>query len=201
MFRYRGLFDGEQEPSNTDIVYKRTWPYISSSTREKLSANRDLINNLMSTLDTKSKDRWSVRIESDCVDIYTNEKDLFNQLSERFERSTIHRFEPHGKTADLLDAGVYVVKKYPFDQYQYKVFLAPHKLNRDQLRKQQFVDWLELQGDKIKISDTVKEWFISWNFNWDRRYMYVDNEQTLLMLKMRESQAIGRVYKYVLADK
>jgi len=37
--------------------------------------------------------------------------------------------------------------------------------------------------------------------NWDRRYILVDNEKTLLMIKLHSPDAIGTVYKYEIVDK
>jgi len=41
----------------------------------------------------------------------------------------------------------------------------------------------------------ITEW------NWDRRYMYVEDEMTLLMIKMRSSEVLGRIYEYHIIDK
>ena len=57
------------------------------------------------------------------------------------------------------------------------------------------------QNDKISLSESVKMWFITTDWNWDRRYVFVDNEQTLLLLKMRNCDAIGKVYEYKIGDK
>ena len=67
--------------------------------------------------------------------------------------------------------------------------------------KADFIDWLSSQNSKVRISDTVKSWFLVTVWNWDRRYMYVEDEQTLLMLKLRKNEAIGTIYNYVLCDK
>jgi hypothetical protein len=85
--------------------------------------------------------------------------------------------------------------------YQHKVFLLPHKLAGDDEGKQKYLNWVDTQGDKIKISECTKQWFLATNWNWDRRYVYVDSEQTLLMLKLRNPDVIGRVYDYVVVDK
>jgi hypothetical protein len=53
----------------------------------------------------------------------------------------------------------------------------------------------------IKISDTVKTWFMVTNWNWDRRYIYVATEADLLMLKLRSSDVVGSVFKYEIVDK
>ena len=198
-FRYSGITSCDKDETDSRL-FQKVAPYITSSTKRKLYENQDLIVNLSESLQSFDASEWGMRMEGDRVDIYTNNTDLFNHLSKTYYHVTIHRFEPHSDP-DLLDAGVYVVNKYPFDQYRFKVFLQPHKLNRDKARKSQFLNWVDSQGERVKITDTTKTWFSAWNYNWDRRYMYVDDEKTLLMLKMREPDAVGRVYKYVLTDK
>ena len=175
--------------------------YISSSTVQKIQNNSKMILSFLKTLQAIPEDQWGKRIECDNIDVYTNNKDLFDTLSQSFENETVHRFEPAGDPNLLSSDGICVVKHYPYHQYQYKVFLQPHRFNGDAERKKSFIDWLDTQGDKVHISQAVKDWFITTNWNWDRRYMYIDNEQTLLMLKMSESQALGRIHKYVLLDK
>lgn len=159
------------------------------------------IHSLADELKSVEKSQWGKRIESDNIDIYTNNKDLFLRLSSRFEDITVHRFEPVDEQQLLENGNVYIVNQYPHSKYQYKVFLRPHKLSNQEERKMQFLTWVDAQGDRVRISDNVRNWFIRMNWNWDRRYMYVKDEQTLLMLKMRESDAVGNVYKYLLADK
>jgi hypothetical protein len=159
------------------------------------------LHELNNELTSVEKSHWGKRIESNNIDIYTNDRALFLRLSERFKDITIHRFEPVNEQQLLENSNVYVVNQYPYGKYQYKVFLSPHKLSNEKDRKMQFLSWVDTQGDRVRISDSVKDWFIRMNWNWDRRYMYVEDEQTLLMLKMRESDALGKVYKYLLADK
>ncbi len=165
------------------------------------SVDETLICELEAELNSIDKSQWGKRIESNNIDIYTNDRDFFLRLSERFDNITVHRFEPVNEQQLLENGNVYVVNQYPYGKYQYKVFLRPHKLSNEEDRKKHFLNWLDSQDDRIRISDTVRDWFIRMNWNWDRRYMYVKDEQTLLMLKMRESDAIGKVYKYLLADK
>jgi hypothetical protein len=51
------------------------------------------------------------------------------------------------------------------------------------------------------MSEAVKTWFIHTDWNWDRRYILVDEESTLLMLKLRNSDFMGKIYEYVIVDK
>ena len=72
---------------------------------------------------------------------------------------------------------------------------------RSKIDKRIYVEWIKGQHDRILISDAVKEWFVHTDWNWDRRYVLIEDSQTLLMLKLRNPEAIGRVYDYVISDK
>jgi hypothetical protein len=183
------------------IDYFRYSDLSSVRPRSYRRADTFYLHELDDELSSVEKSQWGKRIECNNIDIYTNDRDLFLRLSKRFEDITVHRFEPVNEQQLLENGNVYIVNQYPHGKYQYKVFLRPHKLCNEEDRKMQFLTWVDTQGDRIRISDSVRNWFIHMNWNWDRRYMHVEDEQTLLMLKMRESDALGKVYKYLLADK
>jgi hypothetical protein len=152
----------------------------------------------LSLIDKKS---YAQRVERNTIDIYTNEEKLFNYLFNKFQSNVKSAFEP-GKNQDSLDQHQHVItaNKFAHDRYQYKVFLQPHKLaSADE--KINFISWLSSQKDRVKISESVKQWFYKTNWNWDRRYMYVEDEQTLLLIKLKNPQAIGTVYTFVISDK
>jgi hypothetical protein len=144
---------------------------------------------------------WAKRIECNSIDLYTNDKAMYEDLSVGFEEFVSSRSEPNEWDLDILEhTGAIVVKKLPHDKYAYKAFLLPHKI-KDRQDKQEYIDWISGQNDRILISDAVKEWFIKTDWNWDRRYVLIEDSQTLLMLKLRNPEAIGRVYDYVISDK
>ena len=163
----------------------------------KSTINRTLFLNLVSCIE---KHQLTIRVERDCIDLYTNDKDVYDEISLEFLNHIKHRYElVQGAVEEKEEERVIFVKKYPHDKYQYKVFLAPHNSTTDD--KVAWVQWTLSQGDRIRISNTVKTWFIATKWNWDRRYMYVEDEATLLMVKMRSSTALGKVYQYRLIDK
>jgi hypothetical protein len=174
--------------------------HYRNSIIDSANANRDIIENLAMVLLSFDKDSWSKRIERNMIDLYTNDKAIFNAISEKFEEVTIQRFEPSLDKIDLYDESSIIVQKLPHNKYRFKVFLLPHKFNKDKDLKKQYVNWVSATP-AILISDAVKEWFIKTDWNWDRRYVLVEDEHTLLMLKLRNSEAVGRIYKYVIADK
>ena len=67
--------------------------------------------------------------------------------------------------------------------------------------KHKYMEWIVMQGDKIRLTPVVKKWFIKTEWNWDRRYLLVEDTATLLMLQLRSGESIGKVYEYVVVDK
>jgi hypothetical protein len=162
--------------------------------------NREIIEPLAELLSSFDKDAWSKRIERNIIDIYTNDETIFNTISEKFQSVTLQRFEPAPGRKDLYDENSIIVEKYPHKKYKFKVFLLPHKMKGDIDAKKNYVKWV-YDTTAVVISDGVKNWFIKTDWNWDRRYVLVEDEHTLLMLKLRNSEVVGRIYKYILADK
>jgi hypothetical protein len=144
---------------------------------------------------------YAKRIEGKFVDVYTNDRNFYDSTIAKYQNQIKHCFEPDENSENLFTGKRTVVaRKLPHDRFQYKVYLQPHNIkNKEDKRK--FLDFLDNQGQKIKITETVKNWFIRTDWNWDRRYIYVQDEPTLLMLKMRSSEGIGSVYTYVICDK
>ena len=62
------------------------------------------------------------------------------------------------------------------------------------------VKWIKSQ-DYLHITDSTAQWFVTTNWNWDRRYIMAQNEKSLLMLKLRCGDLVGPVYDYKLVDK
>ncbi len=180
---------------STSIRYKTV--FILPKTRANAE---DIIKvcNFLSTLDEQS---WSKRVETNHVDIYTNDADVYAQCQKNLKSWIVAISEPDLNSLTIIESSDRVaVTKYPHDRYQYKVFLKPHKLKGDRDSKIKFLDWLDGQ-DKILISDTVKTWFLTTDWNWDRRYLLVEDPNTLLMLKMRGAEICGKVHEYVIVDK
>lgn len=164
-------------------------------------ASNSVFVSLRLMLDSCDSNLWSVRTEHHTIDVYTNTVEIFNNIVGTFQANLVHAFAPlPGQESILANSKTIIANKYPFDRYQYKVFLSPHKLSSKQ-DKEQWVDWLDSQGDRVRISSAVKYWFIRTSWNWERRYMYVQDEQTLLMLQMRSGGAVGSVYSYTVVDK
>jgi len=164
--------------------------------------NREQILELANFLIGQSDTVWAKRIENTLVDFYTNDYCFYQTLSENFESVMTHRFEPSEASAELLEKPQTIVAaKLPHNKYHYRVYLLPHKLTGDKESKKKYVDWLKSQTPRITCTPAVEKWFIKTDWNWDRRYVLVEDEHTLLMLKLRNSEVVGRVYNYVISDK
>ena len=173
----------------------------SHSTMARASLHRGELIALSSFLLKWDSELWSKRIECSAIDIYTNDKTMYNDLFLTFEEMACARSEPNEKDLDLLEnTGSIIVKKLPHNRYAYKAFLLPHKI-KDRKDKKEYVNWITGQNNRILISDAVKEWFIKTDWNWDRRYVLIEDSQTLLMLKLRNPEVLGRIYDYVISDK
>jgi hypothetical protein len=171
------------------------------STMARASLHRQELIALSSFLLKWDSELWSKRIECSAIDIYTNDKTMYNDLFLTFEEMACARSEPNEKDLDLLEnTGSIIVKKLPHNRYAYKAFLLPHKI-KDRKDKKEYVNWIAGQNNRILISDAVKEWFIKTDWNWDRRYVLIEDSQTLLMLKLRNPEVLGRIYDYVISDK
>lgn len=172
------------------------------STFRKALNNEETITEICLFLNDIKNVEWNKRIEGNSVDFYTNDESLYQQFCNKFYNIVTHHFEPDPYTLDLFkNQYTIVANKYIHNKYKFKVYLCPHKLKKDIDAKSSFLGWIDNQKDKILISEVVKTWFINTEWNWDRRYILVDNEQTLLMLKMRNSDVVGKVYEYVISDK
>lgn len=167
----------------------------------KVKSNADSIKSFCLFLKDIDPTIWSKRIERNSIDIYTNDVGMYTNLCENFNSLVLTHHEPIDASLENSDQYTIVAKKLPHNLYRYKVFLKPHVLANDKDAKNQLANWMDEQGEKVLISPTVKEWFIKTDWNWDRRYVLVDNEQTLLMLKLRGAGAVGKVYEYKLVDK
>lgn len=165
--------------------------------KQRAWRNRHDIRDLLRILDDSGKD-WSKRIEGETVDIYTNDRDLYEELSDKFEIILIHRFEPDLNNLDILDernGKTMTVKKLPHNRYNYRVYLLPHNIPDDTSRIR-FLDWMETIKPRVTCTESIRKWFMSTRTNWDRRYVLVEDDGTLMMMKLRNPDVIGTVYKF-----
>lgn len=176
---------------------------VKWSISSRAYANKEHIYDLVCFLESYSTDIYSKRIERDLIDFYTNDNNMYQSLSDQFSVFLIHKFEPDPATIDLLNESnsQVAVKKLPHNRYRYRVYLLPHKMKGDVEAKEKYIGWLKNQSPRITCTTAVSNWFIKTDWNWDRRYVLVEDEATLLMLKLRNAEVVGRIYNYVVSDK
>jgi len=184
----------EEVHSEVD-VYLNSW--------RQASLNKDNLYKVTDFLSNYEKSEYCIRVERNSLDIYSNNKDFYEQVSNSCSDILIHRFEPNEKSIDLLaqEKHCIIVDKLPKDRYNYRVYLLPHKMSNDKVAKQKYLDWLKKQEPKVTCTPAIQKWFLETDWNWDRRYILVEDEATLLMLKLRNSEVIGRVYNFLISDK
>jgi hypothetical protein len=161
------------------------------------SKNKPLVT-LCQTLIDKPEDSYGTRVEGDNIDLYFNNPDYLDETVSKFPiKDILATWTPEENCADLLEKPRNIIaNKLPHDRFGYKVYILPHKVDRQE--KERFISWADSQEPRILISKSVKEWFIKTEWNWDRRYMYVEDEKTLLMLKLKNPDIMGSVYSYTI---
>lgn len=170
-------------------------------TRVKAVRNKETIMKLGLFLSSWDRKEYGSRIEADYVDLYTNNKEFYDAAITEFDAFVKHCFEPDPNAVSILEGSKsIIVKALPHNRYKYKVFLLPHKM-LDKEEKTNCVNWILSQEPRIRMSEAVATWFISTDWNWDRRYVLVEDDATLLMLKLRSASVVGRVYEHVIVDK
>lgn len=169
---------------------------------ESLKYLNNEILDLAGLLTSFSKDKYYLRIEGKTCDVYCNDADVFEKLQSLRGNNLMLVSSPESQNINRLIEykRTILCKRLPFHRYRHKVYLQPHKL-RDREHRKQYIDWLITQNPRVYITESTKQWFIRTEWNWDRRYMYVENEQTLLILKMKNNEALGTVYTYDVCDK
>lgn len=168
--------------------------YFSEARNLSILENKQTLKDLCTVLLTFDKDRWQKRVEGDCIDLYSNDISFIDSIKDNFVDFVTVIYEP---PKDSIQPFTMHVKQIPDNRYRYRVFLLPHKLKNNLEEKEKYISWIKSQNLKIKISASVERWFMKTDYNWDPRYVLVDEESTLLMLKLRNPEIVGRIYKFV----
>ncbi len=167
---------------------------------KRIYENRDEAMIVANFLEQWPKESYTKRIERNILDIYTNDQRLFDAACHEFFNFTRKRFAPNPATEHLLTNEKQIISKnLPHGKYRYKIFLKAHAIAKEE--KIKFLNFLEINKNNIRISESTKSWFLVTKWNWDRRYILVEDERTLMMLRLHSSSALGSIYEYVLADK
>jgi hypothetical protein len=171
---------------------------LKYSWHKKAYDNKDDIIAVCKFLKKVDKDTWAKRIETNNMDIYTNDTKIYNSLNKKFNHIlTVSSSPDTSRVSDYDNQHHIICNKLPHDRYKYKIYLKPHKFNKDRQAKKQYLDWLDTQKN-VLISQAVKNWFIATDWNWDRRYILVEDSNTLLMLQMKNAEILGKVYEFII---
>lgn len=153
-------------------------------------------------INTVPKNEVTIRIETDILDVYTNNKILYETLCHEFANITRNRHEPAPGMKDTLlysDQEIFV-KELPHGMYNYQVDLkSPKSLTFNELES--LADWCRSRNPAIAFTDATYSWLLKRDVFNTRRWIYVDNDSTLLMLRLRCNDLIGTVRKYVKTGK
>ena len=172
---------------------------IIGNTLQKAMQNKDkllCLSNFLLTL----KGEYFQRIERNQIDFYTNDKELHSHIETLFADCVRLSFVPRNTLLEELETNKYIIcKKLPHKKYKFKVYLLPHKIKNIE-EKHQYINWL-LNNPRVLISESTARWFIQTEWYWDRRYIYVEDEASILLVQMRCSSALGRIYEYLVSDK
>ena len=193
LYNFNKFRDRMKKFCETGTVY--SWSFTNYQQR-RLTENKDLVLDLVNFVDAYPKTDWTARVDHDTFSIYTNDVNMYNAISAKF--IVIERFEPDLTKTVLDTPNTISVKKLPFGKYRFKVFLKPHKIF-DPNEKMEYIKWMQTQVPRITFSEAIEDWIMYTRWSGDARYILVEDEQTLLMLRMRNQAIVGRIYEHVVA--
>ena len=163
------VIDFLTKPLPKTTIYKH-------SLNVKAHTNAAYLTKLCKFLKPLETQLWTKRIEINQLDFYTNDRSIYDDFCNKFNLILTQKFEPAAEDLELLDNQYTIItKKLPHNRYRYRAFLRPHKMKGDVDAKQKYLEWIEMQGEKVRLSKIVKEWFIKTDWNWDRRYLLVED--------------------------
>jgi hypothetical protein len=142
---------------------------------------------------------WQYRIEYTCFDVYTSNREMYQALiSSELADKISECHEPDVDSIKILDdPNNQIVTDYPHGRYRFKVFLNPTKLSGSVSAREDVANWLLAQNPKIHCTETVADWFETARSGSSLRYVLVDDDATLLLLKLRAGGAVTRIYNYI----
>lgn len=138
-----------------------------------------------------------LRREMDTITYFTNSKDTANMI---IDKLTEFVTEFHAPASDeevkFLEDNVktVIVNSLPYGRHQFKVIL---KYSMPNNTRDQLANWVTTNLEKLELFSGIKHFLF--NTGWCRSpMMYVQDEQTMLMLRLVAGDHIQSVEKFIL---
>ena len=174
---------------------KETW---RESAAEEILQNSQVWVKLCMMLNAFDSKSFCKRLEGNYVDLYTNDVNLYEELGKEFTQYVSYRAQPkQGTESTILNGNKEIyVNHLPYNKYEYRVYLHPHKLDTN--ARKGVADWLSKQVPNVTFTESLYRWLVNTSENYDRRYIQVADNNTLLMLQLRAPNLVGKVFKYII---
>jgi|TARA_B100001094_G_scaffold84117_1_gene80420 hypothetical protein len=192
---------GLRPPPQSDDAMFTTQSWRTKNAHSILKHGKTWIS-FLGIINTVPKNEATIRIETNILDVYTNNKTLYKTLCYEFSDITRNRHEPApGMKDTLLDSNQEIfVKELPHSMYNYQVDLkTPTSLKYNELVS--LAEWCKSRKPAIAFTDATYNWLLKRDVYNTRRWIYVDTESTLLMLRLRCNDLLGTVRKYIKTGK
>ena len=127
-------------------------------------------------------DRYSLRVETPWISIYTNDRKIINALAKLDETKVKYISTPPKDI--VLDANMVIMSKRDFD---YKITMGKSMQNHTT-----FVEWAESQAGKIQLTKSCKRDLLQ-DSSWGGNHFYITGDNVLLMAQMHLGGSISKI--------
>jgi hypothetical protein len=143
-------------------------------------------------------DLVKIRIEHDFLDIYTEDRQIYDTLSNSLSKWTKYVWEPENQEYlnFLLSSNSVKIlcDEYPHKKYRYKVYIK-QKLSLE--TKKNFASWVKNYPEKIITTGDSTAWLneeIAYTWN---PCVYIEDQATLSMVGLFLGSNVQRVEEYI----
>jgi hypothetical protein len=179
-------------PGNSSSLYKYAyWAKTPSA------VDRENLLHFCTILSNFSNKNFKFRIERSTISIFLKDKDLYGSLALALDEFVTELWEP--ENADILSAllsnkKTIICNEYPYGIYKYKVTLgSSSKKNGSSL-----VEWIDrYPADKILLNQGSRK-YLEENHPYYDPWVYVADEQMIMMLNFATSGGVRRCEEFVL---
>lgn len=137
------------------------------------------------------------RLEGSYLNIFLEDKALFESLTQDLSQHIVKVWEPHSDTEKKLlteNSKLTIVDRYPYECYTHKVFFK----NIPTYAKLEIYNWLNQHKEIFKISKSTAE-YLKGRRQWIQSpFVYVSDPKMITMMLLTYNQYIGHIEKFVL---